>query len=183
MIKRLRTRFILTSMLAVGIVILIMIVAINLVNYVQIIDSADYTLALLAENNGVFPKPGPGGEAPPGFSKKSISPEDPFQTRYFTVSVNKDGWATAINTGSIAAVETSGAEELALKVLEGGRKSGFSGVYRYMVVSGESGGMVLFLDRSRELENFSRFFSPAFWRLWRLWGGYSFSSFSFPSGQ
>lgn len=158
MIRRLKTRFIVTSMLAVGIVILIMIVAINLVNYVQIIDSADDTLSLLAENGGVFPKFGPGGESPPGLSNRDFSPEEPFQNRYFTVAVNSDGLVTAVNTGSIAAVETLGAKELALEVLNNGKAKGFSGAYRYKVARGESGSMVLFLDRSRELESFSRFF-------------------------
>ena len=148
MIKNLRRRFILTSMVAVVIVISIMMVVINIVNYTQIVNSADNVLELLEENGGFFPqremKPPP---------NMTMTAETPYESRFFTVFINNSGEVAMINTGSIAAVGSKDAVEMATTILDSGKISGFSGVYRYSVSSSQLGSMVIFLDRSRELDS------------------------------
>lgn len=160
MIKSLQKRFILTAMIAVIIVIGIMMVVINSANYAQIVKNADNMLSVLAENGGFFPKPGEkgflGANKGPGHG---LSAEAPYETRFFSVSLSSGGKVISVNTGSIAAVATDEAAGLASEIYESGREKGFSGVYRYSVTDTEEGLLVLFLDRSRELDSFKSFLS------------------------
>ena len=56
MIRKLRMKLIIASMVSLLAVLLVIMSAVNLVYYRQVIQDADSTLALLAENNGFFPK-------------------------------------------------------------------------------------------------------------------------------
>lgn len=85
---------------------------------------------------------------------QGMSPETPFETRYFSVKLDRTGQVTLVDTGKIAAVETEDAVEFAEEILESGRKHGFYDSYRYQVVTEEDSVMILFVDRSRELASF-----------------------------
>ena len=111
MIRKLRIKLIIASMVSLLAVLLVIMSAVNIVYYRQVMQDADNTLALLAENNGFFPKTN--REPPPDepFPKKELhlSPELPYETRYFFVTLSPDGSVQSVNTGKIAAVDTSDA--------------------------------------------------------------------------
>ena len=56
MIRKLRIKLIIASMVSLLAVLLVIMSAVNLVYYGQVIQEADSTLALLAANDGFFPK-------------------------------------------------------------------------------------------------------------------------------
>ena len=56
MIKKLRHKFIAVSVLSVFLVLLVIMGAINILNYRRMVDDSDKVLNVLAENNGEFPK-------------------------------------------------------------------------------------------------------------------------------
>ena len=56
MIKKLRSKFMLISMLSVVIVLGIMIGGINIINYRTTVDNADRVISVLSQNNGSFPE-------------------------------------------------------------------------------------------------------------------------------
>lgn len=101
----------------------------------------------------------PSGEHQPnewrGMAKNGrFNAETPFETRYFTVTVNEDGTYTA-DTDNIAAVDAQTSIQMAQEVLTKGRTKGYNGIYRYLVADG--GNMVLFVDCSRGLDNAKTF--------------------------
>lgn len=85
---------------------------------------------------------------------QGMSPETPYETRFFSVKFNADGQVIMVDTGKIAAVATEDAVEFAEEILNSGRSSGFCGSYRYKVVTEDNSTMMVFMDRSRELAGF-----------------------------
>ena len=78
MIRKIRFRFALIIVLAVFVVLSIIIGLINVINYSNVASNADDVLDILAVNDGAFiSKP----------IDPEISPELPFETRFFTVEV------------------------------------------------------------------------------------------------
>ncbi len=156
MIRTLRLKLISAAMASLFIVLLVIMAAISLLNYQNVVKSADSVLALLEENGGAFPDLSHegGGGAPekggPG-AGPLFSPELPYESRYFSVVLDGDGDVVSVNTGKIAAVDTSAAIEYAQAVWNKGRESGFAGVYRYTSYAAEDGTHLIFLDCSRNL--------------------------------
>ena len=55
MLKKLRLKFVGSSMGAIALVLLVIVGGINLNNYIQITENADRTLQIIADNGGRFP--------------------------------------------------------------------------------------------------------------------------------
>lgn len=167
MLKKLRVKFVLVSLLAIALVLGCVLGAVNLKSYTAIKNDADKLLDLLFENNGRFPtvpnEPVKKDDRPHREKNKrpmidELSPETPFNTRYFAVTLDPDGNVRAVNTESIAAVDAEKATEFAKKVAEGGRERGFVGNYRYLSSQKTDGdSIVLFLDMTEDLDNFKDF--------------------------
>lgn len=163
MIKRLQRKFIISAMAAVTIVLSIIMIIINSVNYVNIIKSANNLLNILEDNNGVFPmeeKDNPHAEdndekKPP---KMDISKEAPFQTRYFTVEITPEGNVYRVDTGKIAAISTETAKEYALELYNQNKTEGRRDCYIYRANSSQNGNtMYIFLNVENDLKNFYTF--------------------------
>lgn len=164
MIGRLRRRFIAVALISVALVLGILIGAINLLNWQSVLRSADAHLDVLEQNDGSFPQTdseipqdnGPQEDGP--FNRRSVSPEAPFDTRFFSVTLDSDtGEALQVDTGHIAAVDTPQAVELAKRVASSASE-GTLEPYRYRVVTNEDGDtLVLFVDCNRELAQFKSF--------------------------
>ena len=155
MIKRLRRKFIVITMCSILAVLGGIIGGINLANYISINQRADEKLTLLMENRGRFPRQGEEPEKkplPPG-----MSPEAPFETRYFTVTINREDGAVSADVGRIAAVSSQTAERYAAALHEKGKTEGFKEYYKYRAVESEEDIMYVFLDCERELSTFYSF--------------------------
>lgn len=155
MIKRLRRKFIVITMCSILIVLGGIIGGINLANYISINQRADEKLDFLTENKGNFPHQGeePGKKPLPA----GMSPEAPFETRYFTVIINAENEVLSADIGRIAAVPKQTAEEYAAALYENGKQEGFKGQYKYRAVDVDEGTMYVFLDCGRELSTFYSF--------------------------
>lgn len=156
MIRKLRIKLIIAAMVSLLAVLLVIMSAVNIVYYWQVIQDADSTLSLLADNNGFFPKAlhdtPPDGQFPQ--KGPHLSPELPYETRYFFVTLDKDGSVHAVNTGKIAAVDSSAAIAYAQAVWAQGKTQGFTDQYRFLMDDSSSETLILFLDCSRGLDNF-----------------------------
>ncbi len=83
-----------------------------------------------------------------------LSPELPYESRYFSVFLDNDGNTIAVNTGKIAAVDTSAAIQYGESVWKSGRTSGFVDSYRYTVSTDGDETHVIFLYCDRNLNTF-----------------------------
>ena len=101
--KGLRRRFVLSAMVSFLLVLTVIIAGINVLNYCKVVKEADFLLQLMSENRGGF-HTGPG--APDLRLPPSLSPEIPFESRYFTVTLDAvSGETLEVNTSRIAAID------------------------------------------------------------------------------
>lgn len=173
MIKRLQVKFVLAAMLALVLVVGVIMVTVNALNYHGIVANADGVLALLQQNDGRFPSPKalPGEGGPPAQEDaawgnaprdgQGFSPELPYESRYFTVELDADGGVLTVDTGRIAAIDTGDAVDYATAVYAGGRDAGFAGEYRYAVAQDGQGVRIVFLDCGRSLATFRLFLAAS----------------------
>jgi len=153
MIKKLRRKFILLSTSAFLAVLAVLITGINLLNWNTVVREADTVLTLLSETNGVFPM-GPGGK--PGRLPPGMSPERPYEARFFSV-ILEDGVPVLADTSRIISVDQDMAAQLSREVLEQEQSSGFHGAFRYLVQEEGTLCRVIFLDCGRKLDTFRHF--------------------------
>ena len=90
--------------------------------------------------------------------RQHMSPETPFETRYFTVKFNTDGVVTAVDTLKIAAVDDVRAEAYAKSLHAENKHSGYLNAYKFVRGNTENGEIIyVFLDATRELESMRSF--------------------------
>lgn len=163
MIRKLRIKLVLASLLSLLLVLGVILCAAAALNYRQITADADAVLAILRENDGSFPTGGPPGEIlpPPAGGRpegeRRFSAELPYESRYFSVFFAESGGVVSVNTGKIAAVDTAEAIGYARAAAGSGRAQGFADDYRYTVYDADGETHVIFLDCGRELGSFRTF--------------------------
>ena len=161
MIKKLRMKLIIASMISLLAVLLIIEGIAGALNYNRIVAEADQTLEILEENNGKFPDVPPPEKPSEKKKEGRMSSELPYEARYFSVLLDSEGEVLTTDTGKIARIDTSDAVEYAKKVLKSGKERGFLEGYRYVVVNSDSEVRVIFLDCSRNLSTFQNFIITA----------------------
>lgn len=163
MIKKLRMKMIVASMVSLFVVLLVIETIVAGLNYQKIVADAEMILMLLEENDGRFPEDDPrkmentgSGKLEMGEPGKQggVSPELPYESRFFSVVFNEKGEVSTVDTGKIASIDTASAIQYAQTVLADEKEEGFRDDYRYRVCHSENGMQILFLDRGRELSNF-----------------------------
>ena len=178
MIKSLRRKFIIVAMCSTFVVLAAIMGIVNVTNYRKIIKRADRTTELLAENGGSFGKNIEGdsdrkgnensSEKPTnqelptddndikdkkyGHRPEEFSPEMPFATRFFTVTMDKGGNVVAKDLGKIAAIRQEEAETYAKRAFEKKSEKGLEGIYRYRIAEVDENTMIIFLDCRQDLE-------------------------------
>lgn len=170
MIRKLRIKFIAIAMLSLIGVLGIIMAFVNILNYKSVISEADQTLELLLRNDGKFPilkeQPAmyPGQKALPrqDFSlfpgqQRALSPELPYESRFFSALLDNNGTILSIDTEHIAAVDDENIKEWTNEIFQSERTSGFQGNYRYMVNETPNGIRIIFLDCTRTLSTFRTF--------------------------
>ena len=165
-IKTLRRKFIAATMLSLAAVLLVILGGVNLMSYQKVISDADAILELLCANSGTFPefptgkRPAQAAAQPPisadkrGSGDRGLSPETPYEPRYFAVVLDETGQVAYTDTVQIAAIDDDTAASYAQAVWQSGRTSGFWEDYRYACRSEANGWRIIFLDCGRTLSGF-----------------------------
>ena len=168
MIKKLRRKLIAACMISLAIVLTVILGGVNLMSYQKVVADADTVLTLLGNNNGAFPKIHnepenlPDGEVPMDrgtgrrdfLGQNRLSPETPYESRFFSVLLGENNQVLETDTGQIAAVDAEAAELYAQSVIESGHTTGFLDDYRYLVLTEEENTRIIFLDCGRSLSSF-----------------------------
>lgn len=167
MIKTLRRKFIIITMISVLAVLTVLMGAIDVLNYYHIRQNLDAEMSMLKSHDGdlstmrKMPRIPAGEEgeqasdteesAPPNEVRGDITvgerigngfggmnPETPFSLRYFTVTFDKEGKIVATNTDEIFSVSQSQAQKLAQSLYESGETNGLYKDYAYDRISIET---------------------------------------------
>lgn len=172
MIKKLKRKFILLTMTSLFALLLVIVAGMNIMNYTSVVAEADDILSILTKNGGDFPDikniaPDSNGTAPDhtntiteftgGFGKKHMSPEVPFESRYFSVQFDSSGSVVFADTGKIAAIDKETAISYAQSVYNDTNGKGFVKDFRFKVTQNSEGLRITFLDCGRKIDAFYRF--------------------------
>lgn len=144
-------------MTALLLVLTIIITGINIVNYNGVAEDADEVLAILSENKGSFPsfkEKGKKGNVLP----LNMSPEIPYESRYFTVSLNSNSYTVIqTETSRIISVDASQAIDFAQTAVNRKQNHGFVEDFRYLIQREDGVIRIVFLDCGRKLDSFRDF--------------------------
>lgn len=146
MIRRLRWKFIIIAMCSLVLVLTLIMTAINVLSYHNMVDRADRTLDNISQNHGRLPV-APTHPSFPGFNHfhEKIM-EVPYESRFFSVTFSKKGDEVSVITDNITAVDKENALKMVGYVLEENEERGFLGSYRYLVDENETHVRVILLD-------------------------------------
>lgn len=163
MVKRLKKRFLAITMLSVFIVLLILNVAVNTLNYKKMIDDCDSDLSVLIEisniENTIYMTQGT--ELSETGTSGTVFGGNIFieglERMHVSVQLDKDMkienvWSNVIGLSSPNIVE------LAQRAIESGKETGFVDNYRFIIRETWNGGWyVSFVDVSESLHSFNSF--------------------------
>lgn len=159
MIKKLRIKLITASMISLFLVLFVIGGIVGILNYQKIVRDADRILEILEENSGTFPQMF-------SESKKNdmteMSPEIPYESRYFSVLFDEEGTIILSDTSKIVSIDTEKAIEYASEIWEREAEKGFLDNYRYRRCSDNGEVRIIFLDCRRQLDNFQNFLFTTF---------------------
>ena len=125
MIKELRRKFVLTAMLAVSILLLLLLGAINILNYRSMNEDTDKTLQMVSnyegDANNLEQRPAPEEDNPPPerFGMEGKNDYDAFlSSNFFVVRFDGNGKVTYMDTSRTSAVSEEEAQNLAQEAYE-----------------------------------------------------------------
>lgn len=154
MIRKLRIKFIALSMMALFVLLSLITAGMNITNYNSVIAEADETLSLLAKNGGAFP------DFDMTEKKKfprNMSPEAPYEARYFSILLGKNNEVLHTDTGKIKSVDSQQAIDYATQAAAENKERGFIENYRFICFAEGSTTRITFLDCSQKIYFFHTF--------------------------
>lgn len=163
MIKTLQKKFILTAMLAISILLVVLLGAINVVNAGMVNQQTEFTLNMLVKKAT--------DKAPPRDSMEALQnqqePKEPdlpkkedvtMSSRYFWVCMDSSGVIVETDMSHISSVTEDEAKEMAQKAAEQDADSGRLEGFRYTIQSthDEQGSVAVFLDTTTQVYSMLR---------------------------
>ena len=154
MIQKIKIRFITVAMAALFVLLAVIVTGMNMINYNSIVRDADIKLEMLSQNKGRFPEFSPNKRRPipPG-----MTPETPYELRYFSVLLTETGELVHSDTSRIKAIDNASAVAYAKKALKEPGSNAFIGNYRFAMSAEGSVLRITFLDCSRDVYAFRSF--------------------------
>ena len=159
--KTLQKKFVITAMAAISVLLLILLGAINGLNFWQTDRQTDRLLETLTRQAAAAPRSEPGmlpfpdmsGKREPGdFFSPPVTEDHAMSARYFCVWFDREGSVARTDIGRISSVSGEEAKEYAEKIYEQGKESGRLNrfEYRRMPDRDGQGELLLFLDTSAQ---------------------------------
>ncbi len=156
MIRKLRIQFIVLAMLSLLLLLTVIVAGMNLLNYRSVVSDADEVLSIISQNRGAFPNTD-GSQSLGGRRPHGMSPELPYESRYFSVLLGDDGTVLRVDTSRIASVDSNQAADYARAVEQRLSEKGFFGQFRYIKSYEDIGVRISFLDCGRKLDAYRNF--------------------------
>lgn len=162
MINRLKRKFVALATVFMFILMAVLLLIMNTVNYYGVVSETNSVLDVLSVPDAPFLD----GNRPPepkdmddmkDFMPPGMSPEVPYESRFFAVTVSEDGEVVQSDLTRIVSVDGDSAKEYINKALRSKKERGFIGNFRYSKTSDENGTRILFLDCGRMLDSFRSF--------------------------
>ena len=159
MINRLKRKFLIIGTVFMFILMTVLVLIMNIVNYYNVAADADSVLDMLSQPELPFLDDNEPRERPDDikdFIPRGMSPEVPYESRFFVVNVSSDGEVQS-DLSRIVSVDEDSANEYINKALSSKKSRGFIGSFRYSKTTDDHGTRIVFLDCGRKLDSFRSF--------------------------
>ena len=161
MIKRLKKKFIILATASMLILMTVLVGIMNIVNYSSVVTETDTILDVLSQPDAPFGNHSELPDKPPqdikDFIPHGMSPEVPYESRYFTAMVAKDGNIEETDFSKIISVDKESVDGFIQKAVASKSERGFIGQFRYAKQTDDRMTRILFLDCGRKLDSFRTF--------------------------
>ena len=180
MIGKLKRKFLLIGTVFTFVLMAVLVLIMNVVNYREVTRDADTVLDVLSQptlpffNENGQPENGqpedgqppsePRPDEPPpeeremaNFIPRGMSPEVPYESRFFIVRVSSDGEIVQSDLSRIVSVDENAAKEYISQATKSKKERGFIGDFRYLKTSDGGETRIIFLDCGRKLDSFKGF--------------------------
>ena len=144
MLKKLKVRFILLSMISMTVTLVIAFTVVNITLRARVTNRTDQIIDYLYENGGAFPVIR--GDT----SEKLFHDETPFQTRYYVVII-KDGDYSGSNYSHIALDKIKNIDGQITEILKQNKERGYIDSSRYGCFDYQDGKMLIVIDCHTDL--------------------------------
>ncbi len=161
MIKKLKKKFIILATVSMFVLMTILVSVMNIINYSSVVAKTDTILNVLSQPNAPFGNqqdmPGRPPQDIKDFIPHGMSPEVPYEARYFTAMVTKDGNIKETDFSKIISVDKESVDDYIQKAVASKSERGFIGQFRYAKQTDNRMTRILFLDCGRKLDSFRTF--------------------------
>lgn len=152
MIRSLRRKFILIAMASLIGTMAVLCTAIGVGNHCITTNRVDHAISLLHQNGGAFRTPGPRSD--PSHFDFQITPETPFETRYFIVELTAQKEIRAVSLDHIAALDRQTVVDTISRIISAGTEHGYVDYYRFGIFPDADGGStIIVLDCFLQLQS------------------------------
>ena len=161
MIIKLKRKFIILATVSMLVLMSVLCGIMNVINYSVVVKESDSTINLLihpsdpAHDNATPPANSPNIGKDPVHG--GMSPEVPYESRYFTVTVSKSGEIIKSDFSKILSVDTSSVSDYIEKALKTKSDKGFIKQFRFAKKTNGDQTDIIFLDCGRKLDAFKAF--------------------------
>ena len=161
MIKKLKQKFIILATVSMFVLMMILVGIMNIVNYSSVVSEADTILDVLSQPNAPFgdqmDMPGRPPQNIKDFIPHGMSPEVPYEARYFTAMVSKNGKIEESDISRIISVNQEAVDSYVQKAVSSKHDRGFIEQFRYSKRSDNKITRIIFLDCGRKIDSFRTF--------------------------
>lgn len=154
MFKSLRKKFIITAVGSVAVVITVLALALNFINFNKLEEKIDTTLLDASKSQAITKIFSEDGDDLV-ITKNSTNPTD--YNGFSIAKVDSDGEIIKAYRDDTLVSNHDALQSKVEQALEKGGTSGFIGTYRFLKVETEVGNLILFLNCQRELDSFESF--------------------------
>lgn len=154
MFKSLRKKFIITAVGSVAVVITVLALALNFINFNKLEEKIDTTLLDASKSQAITKIFSEDGDDLV-ITKNSTNPTD--YNGFSIAKVDSDGEIIKAYRDDTLVSNHDTLQNKVEQALEKGGASGFIGTYRFLKVETEVGNLILFLNCQRELDSFESF--------------------------
>lgn len=154
MFKSLRKKFIITAVGSVAVVITVLALALNFINFNKLEEKIDTTLLDASKSQAITKIFSEDGDDLV-ITKNSTNPTD--YNGFSIAKVDSDGEIIKAYRDDTLVSNHDALQNKVEQALEKGGTSGFIGTYRFLKVETEVGNLILFLNCQRELDSFESF--------------------------
>ncbi len=161
MIKKLKKKIIILATVSMAVLMTALVLFMNLINFSSVIKETDGILDVISQPDIPFFNEKKPMDKPDAvikdFIPRDMSPEVPYESRFFSATVNSEGEIIETDIKRIVSVDESEVEQYISKAISRNSERGFVDRFRFLKVDDGENLKIVFLDCGRKFDTLLTF--------------------------